>query len=71
MSKTCPNCGTEITSSTGFCPKCGATTESYEKELSNNLKKKAKEKKDWGKIIGVGILVIYFLFMFFMWLTGY
>ena len=47
--KFCSECGAELTSDTGFCPKCGAITESVDKERIESYaeQKEEEERKKW------------------------
>ena len=45
--KFCSECGAELTSDTGFCPKCGAITESVDKErIKSHYEEQDREKRD-------------------------
>lgn len=52
--KFCTECGAELTSDTGFCPKCGAITESVDKErIERHYEEQERGKK---KTFIVGII---------------
>ena len=71
--KFCAECGAELTSDTGFCPKCGAITESVDTErIKSHYEEQDREKRDnmiflFLKIpIMVFILVTLFILILYM-----
>lgn len=75
MSKFCPNCGAELTSSTGFCSECGAKTEYAEKEFENKQKEdKIKQKEEFKENLKnrcIYGLLIWFLIIFLIWVFSH
>ena len=73
----CTECGAEITSSTGLCPKCGAANESAKKEIYTNLDKLAQEKASENRkrikifiLFIVGIFILMALLFIFVLALG-